>query len=531
LKNGEHTESETGSFDLLRKRAEHLLMEKGAALHMPELVEAQNLFQELQVRQLELEMQNDELNRITFELEKERAKFLNLFELAPVGYVILNRKCAIVDINHAGSQLFGLRKELLLHKSLRVFVFADDAPKFNGFFRRILAESGEQNCQVRLFKSGESAFYAQLNGICIGTNHVNNCYVTISDISEKMKAELELKQARQRLEAALSASLTGIWEIKLPSGEVYLDNFSKSIFEISSDDFDGKYSSLMKLIGSTDRETVDSALRTTLVRNKDFNVEFSILTPAGKQKYINARGQTIYKENESRRIAGTVTDITEKKLMELETARLKESQQQDIRAASIQAEENARRSISESLHDSVGQMLYALKINLEQLRGDQPGPYYAQASDLLRQVITEVRNLSFELAPAILKDFGVVATIEEMARRLSTERLLIKVKRASIGHLDMPLMVNIYRMVQELVNNSIKHAEASEVIIGLFKKSSEIHIQVSDNGKGFRPGKPSAKPTGTGLSSIRNRLNMHNGSLNVESVHGKGTTVTIRLKQ
>ena len=474
-------------------------------------------------------MQNDEMNLAAFELEHERAKFSSLFELAPVGYVVLSRRGTIIDINQAGSRLFGLRKEMLLHKSLAGFVFADDAPRFNSFFRKVLAETGDQSCQIRMFKSGESAFYAQLYGICIGTANIHNCYITISDISEKMRAELELQKVTLRLNAALNASLTGIWEIRLPSGEIYLDDFSKSIFGIQYQGFDGKYSSLMNLVDEADREAVDSALRTTLVRDKDFNVEFSIHTPAGENKYIHARGQLIDDEGETRHLAGTVTDITERRSMELETLQLKEHQQQEIRKASLQAEENARRSISESLHDSVGQILYALKINLEHLK-DNSNPYYKQASELLNQAIHEVRNLSFELAPSILRDFGIVATIEEMARRLSTDGLTIKVKSAPVGHLDMAAMVNIYRIVQELVNNCIKHAGASAINIELYRKKSAIHIQVSDNGKGFPGGKHFAKPTGTGLSSIRNRINVYNGSMDIESDGNKGTIISIHLK-
>ncbi|MBS1528609.1 MAG: PAS domain S-box protein, partial [Bacteroidetes bacterium] len=288
MKDDQNIALKTEFFDQLRQRAQHLLDSKRLVPDIPELLETQKIFQELQIHQLELEMQNDELNLVALELEKERARFLSLFELAPVGYVVLNRKGSIMDVNQAGSRLFGLRKEVLLNKTLAGFVFADDTPKFNNFYRKLLSEPGEQHCTARLFKSRDSAFYAEMHGICIGGTNANSCYITVSDISEKMRAELELQKATQRLDAALSASSTGMWEIKLPSGEIYLDDFAKSIFGVRYG-FDGKYSSLMNLIDNADRETVDLALRITLVRDKDFNVEFCVHTPAGERKYINAR--------------------------------------------------------------------------------------------------------------------------------------------------------------------------------------------------------------------------------------------------
>ena len=529
MEHTENTELKTEFFESLRKRAEHLLGSKDFVPAVPGSTDAQKVLQELQIHQLELEMQNDELNLAAFELENERAKFSSLFELAPIGYVVLNRKGTIVDINQAGSRLFGFRKELLLHKTLPGFVFADDVPRFNNFFKKILAETGEQSCEVRLFRSRESAFHAQLHGICIGKNN-NNCYITISDISEKIKAELELQKVAQRLDAALNASLTGIWEIRLPSGEIYLDDFSKSIFGVQYFGFDGKYSSLMNLIDAADREMLDLALRTTLVRDKDFNVEFSIHTPGGEHKYIVARGQVIDNDGEARHIAGTLTDVTEKKSMELEAARLNERREQEMRTASLQAEENVRRNISESLHDSVGQILYAMRINLEQLKGQGDDPHYKQATQLLNQAVREVRDLSFQLAPSILKDFGLTATLEEMARRLSTDNLQIKVSGLTISHLDMNMMINMYRITQELVNNSIKHGEASQISIDISNKKGNICIRVKDNGKGFSKNKTLRNASGTGLSSIRNRLNLYKGTMDIESDEGKGTTVSVYLK-
>ena len=517
--------------DQLRKKAEILLDSKGLSPESPDVFETQKLFHELQIQQLELEMQNDELATVAIELEAQKTKFSSLFELAPIGYLVLNNKAVILDINQTGCRLFGLRKELLVGKSLPGFVYADDVSLFYSFFRRVLSETEEQNCQLKMFNLGQSTFYAVLNGISTGKASPLNCYVTLTDITEKKHAELELLKAKQRLDVALSASLTGIWEIDTTNGKIYLDDFSHSIFGLRPSNFDGKYTSLMRFIDDADHEAVDCALRTAMVREKDFNIEFSIHTSDGKHKHINAKGQIIYDENVNKRFTGTITDITEKKRLETETLTLKENQQHNITSASLQAEETARRSISESLHDSVGQMLYAMKINLDQLKVVEDDPYYKQVHQLLNQVIHDVRDLSFELAPSILKDFGLTTTLKEMSRRLSTQNLSVKVLGPDLGQLEMNMAVNIYRIVQELVNNSIKHAQAKQVSIELGKKRNTIYIQVKDDGKGFPANRRSHITSGTGLSSIRNRLNLYHGTMDIESHENKGTIVSVRLKQ
>ena len=515
--------------DQLRKKAETLLDSNGFMLGTPEALEIQKLFDELQIHQLELEMQNDELATVATELEAQKAKFSSLFELAPVGYLVLNNKGLIVDINQTGCRLFGLRKQLLVGKLLAGFVYPDDTPAFYSFFRRIQSSTNEQNCQLRIFHSGQSTFYAHLNGIFTGK--ANPCYITLTDITEKKQAELKLIKAKQRLDAALSASLTGICEIDIATGHIYLDDFSKSIFGLDSFDFDGKYTSLLGFIDGADREQVDSALQTAIVREKDFNIDFSIHTADGKHKYINAKGQLIYDKDANRGFTGTITDITENKRLEIETRLLKENQQRDIIAASLQAEETARRSISESLHDSVGQILYAMKMNLEQLKEIKDNPYYKQVNQLLNQVIHDVRDLSFELAPSILRDFGLTTTLKEMARRLSTRNLSVKILGVDLSNLEMNMAVNVYRIVQELVNNSIKHGGASQINIEFARKRNTIYIQVKDNGKGFPTSKRSHIGSGTGLSSIRNRLNLYQGAMDIETHENKGTTVSVHLKQ
>jgi signal transduction histidine kinase len=124
-----------------------------------------------------------------------------------------------------------------------------------------------------------------------------------------------------------------------------------------------------------------------------------------------------------------------------------------------------------------------------------------------------------------------MATLQEMSRRLSNDSLAVKVSGSDVSHLEMPMMVNIYRIVQELVNNSIKHGGASQVNIHISNKKDTIDIRVKDNGKGFSVNKVAQSPSGTGLSSIRNRINLYHGSMNIESAPGKGTNVFIQLKQ
>ncbi|MEH6307756.1 sensor histidine kinase [Olivibacter sp. CPCC 100613] len=204
--------------------------------------------------------------------------------------------------------------------------------------------------------------------------------------------------------------------------------------------------------------------------------------------------------------------------------------QKYVTAATLRAEENERRRISEWLHDSVSQLLYAINVKVDRLHNEN-GKQEAIRSiqKLLTQAIRETRNISFELAPSILADFGLPTTLEDLASRLSSTETQIDSQIIGFDErLDLRLESSVFRIVQELVNNCMKHATANKVRISV-KKSHSIEITVRDNGKGFNIADPVIFSKGTGLSSIRNRISLYDGTLHIDSKPGLGTTVRIFL--
>jgi signal transduction histidine kinase len=222
-------------------------------------------------------------------------------------------------------------------------------------------------------------------------------------------------------------------------------------------------------------------------------------------------------------------DITDKKRIEEETVVLKNNQQRLIALATLNAEESERRRISDALHDSVSQLLYGIKMKLGALDLGHTKAHI-DISTLIDQAIQETRNISFELAPSILLDFGLPATIDELVKRLSVP--IMKIQAKVIGFAtreDLLLETSIFRMIQELINNCMKHSHASLVRVSVKKGKHIIEIQVQDNGVGFDYHQQETSASGSGLRSIKNRISLYNGELIVDSVPGKGTVVKIVL--
>jgi signal transduction histidine kinase len=201
-----------------------------------------------------------------------------------------------------------------------------------------------------------------------------------------------------------------------------------------------------------------------------------------------------------------------------------ELHEKEITLATLLAEEKERKRISEALHDSVSQLLYGVKLHLAE--GDQQA--IAKANRLLDHAIEETRNISFALAPSTLSEFGLPATLDELCNRLSTAHMKITCKAVGFdARGDLLVECNIFRIIQELVNNGIKHSNGNYIHVCL-RKTNKIEVTVSDNGKGFNHNQPNQR-LGTGLTSIKNRVKVFNGSFVIASSGREGTRITINI--
>ncbi|GEO03175.1 hypothetical protein AAE02nite_08390 [Adhaeribacter aerolatus] len=244
--------------------------------------------------------------------------------------------------------------------------------------------------------------------------------------------------------------------------------------------------------------------------------------------------------DEEQQVTGGIAflhDVTERVRLEQERTRLKLRRQKEILNAILETQEEERRRIAESLHNGVGQILYATKLSLEVLQSQlekKDGEIKNQSnqiSALLEEAIKETRAVSVELVPGILRDFGLQRALLELKQKLSHTRFDLYFY---LEGLEKPLKKEyetaIYRIIQELLNNVIKHAAATEVHLHVTKSGRKVMITVEDNGRGFNQNDPQNLLNGIGLSSIRNRVKLFNGTMNINSQPGKGTIVEIDLK-
>ncbi|QJD96685.1 PAS domain-containing protein [Mucilaginibacter robiniae] len=525
----EHKNDGQTAFNKLRTKAELVLNSGNFEDIGLEGKDIKLLFQELQVHQIELEMQNDEMRIANENLELEQMKLIGMYDLAPVGYFVLDRSGIIEEVNNAGMALLNTQgKGTLKGKRLQSFVASEFYDIYYRFFHKIQSANIRQSCQLMFVATNGSVFHAQVEGI--GVKALSKCYVAIVDITERIESEQNLSETKERLELALAASAAGTWELDVNTMHFSLDEANCRLCHVKEDQFGNTYQAFIQLVHPEDQLMVDQHFRTALIHDSEVDLVCRFLHDEGQVCFANIRGHIAIKPNDKKGFIGIMVDITDKKHMEEEAAASKQRQQRDITIATLHAEENERKRISDALHDSVSQLLYGIKIQMNELNNTQTPPaIYNRINDLLNVAIQETRNISFELAPAILNDFGLPATIEELTKRLSSSGL--KIQHLTVGfnrRFDLLLETSIFRIIQELVNNCMKHSGADLVYIEV-RKNKHINIIVKDNDTGFNVKEQERQPRGAGLSSIKNRLSLYNGTMQIDSVPEQGTMVKIKL--
>jgi PAS domain S-box-containing protein len=490
------------------------------------------LLGELQIAQLELEMQNDEISMAAQLLEVERAKFEGFFNLAPIGYFILDHLGQVREANQVGLKLLNVSKQKLQGQRLQSFIVPTYFELFYSFLHSLQPNGNKNSAMIKLSTTEGREVYTRMEGIALDDSFTGKLqyYVTVLDITESRIAEQELKDTTQRLELTLKASGIGTWSVNMDTNRLFLDQYSLSLLGINPWEFSGSINDFFDLVHAEDQHVVRQTLLSAYNNVNNIELEFRIVTK-NAVKNISVKGHQVEITDANTHIAGILIDVTKKKQIEEAQQELKNEKQKLIFAATFDAQEKERERISSALHDSVCQLLYGIRLNLQNIQlKQQTKSDFKSVNELITKAIKETREISYELIPSVLRDFGFIAGVGEIVQRFSNKQFQITTQISdSVNQLDKELQLSLFRMIQELLNNCIKHAKASKADIILCTANNEVTLVVSDNGKGFGPEKEIALASGSGLRSIKNRVFLLNGSFEIASGEN-GTKVCIQFK-
>lgn len=203
----------------------------------------------------------------------------------------------------------------------------------------------------------------------------------------------------------------------------------------------------------------------------------------------------------------------------------------------LKGEETERSRVAKDLHDGVGSLLSGVKLSLSSMDGNMfisadHARIFERSLHQLDDAITEMRRVAQNMMPEILVKSGLITAVNHLANTISqTGSLSIHFEHHNFDlRLPSDMEIIVYRIIQELLQNAVKHSAASEVIIQLSEHDQTINLVVEDNGKGFNP-ELWDKSTGMGFSNLKNRVNYLKGSIHINTQSGEGSSFLIEFKR
>jgi two-component system, NarL family, sensor kinase len=215
---------------------------------------------------------------------------------------------------------------------------------------------------------------------------------------------------------------------------------------------------------------------------------------------------------------------------QLQMSELQTAHREELLHSNIEQVESERYRIATDLHDELGSIFSTLKLKINQLeQHPNPALLISESREIIDSGIGSVRRISHAITPPGLEMFGLPDALTSLLEKSNTPQTRTALYcPESFPRLDAKIELSLYRIAQELLNNSIRHAEASEITVHLSCTEEQVHFEYADNGRGFDPVSLQQR-RGLGLRGIEARANYLNAGIDWQSAPGEGFTVRIQM--
>jgi PAS domain S-box-containing protein len=339
----------------------------------------------------------------------------------------------------------------------------------------------------------------------IRLNNENGVLYTLRNISEVKQAHEAVRQS-EGLYKTLINSMPNLVLIMIDGNVAFASDVMMEITGCAKEEMLGKDIRMLFGDAMTNQmmDGLDKLINGTCDPLEDS--EFRLVDKKGRQRFLSVRVSFILYNGRDARIC-VMNDITERKTHE-----------SYVRGKIIETEENERRRFAADIHDDLGPMISTLKLHLGLIENardighlkDIIGTCY----NLLNEMIAKVRAISNNIMPNLIEKYGVEAAVKSLCDRISDHDLTFEFS-SNLGESRFPreTELHLYRIISELINNSLKHSGGTHVAIDLRATPEKLRILYADNGKGYDPEEAQRNSAGIGLSNILNRVNLIGGNI------------------
>ncbi|MGE5362166.1 MAG: PAS domain-containing protein [Bacteroidales bacterium] len=349
----------------------------------------------------------------------------------------------------------------------------------------------------------------------------------LQDITEQKRIEWEIREREARLEAAAELAGLGFYEIDFVEGRVFVDQRFRDLTGIPPEPLQDLLivDYWIEHVHPDDRPRLFDLRRKMHAEGLDRgSIEYRFLHPSRGERWVQHVSTVVGRDSSSGAIRtfGILRDITERKRAEEELSTLSRRL--------IRAQEAERALLARELHDDVTQRMAVLAIELGRAESSAPAGVQSETLRAVREGLVrlseDIHSLAYQLHPAVLEELGLAEALRTECERKGRHggvavTLHLDPAPAAVGK-DATLC--LYRVAQEALNNVVRHARAQTASVTLRQVDGGLVLAVRDDGAGFNPGEPGNRGS-LGLVSMRERLRLVNGTLDIDSAPGQGTVV------
>jgi two-component system sensor histidine kinase UhpB len=485
-----------------------------------------------------------ERNNALVKLRESETHYRNLTEAAFEG-VCISEDGRLLDVSDQLLAMVGYERQEVLGRQTSEFI----APESREAVAEAIRSKSEAPYLVKLLRKDGRILHCEVRAKVVQTGGRSLRMTALRDLTERLGAEAALRE-NQRMLATLMANLPGLvyrcqndkdWTMLFVSEGAYMLTGYRP-----QDLLANRTLSFASMIHPDDQTRAQQTVQTALQRRGVFELNYRIRTASGDEKWVWERGQGVFgPDGNLIALEGFITDITAQRNAEAEreaaTQRVQEIHAEFTRQL-IASQEAERTRIAREIHDHLGQLLTALKLDLRSLERRTAGindselqaallGKISSARELANETITSVQKIASELRPGILDRLGLAAAIEAEAQTFAA-RSGVTCKCSvpdETPALPQDLAIAAFRIFQEIMTNVARHAQATVVEIELRLDATRLELEVTDNGIGLDE-KHFANPKSFGLLGMTERAEILGGRIEFRKhPAGSGTVVAVQL--
>ena len=472
-------------------------------------------------------------------LKESEERYRRIVENANEGILLIDNKQSVTFVNSKLAGIVGYRPDELIGRPVTEFVFDEDRFRAEAYIKENI-EGSTAEFKFRLKHRDGAERWVTVNAVPVFDDKdiYTGGLALITDITDQRSAEAAYHRLNELLRSLINYSPLGVITLDKDGKTELWNPAAERMFGWSSEEVKGKVLPFVP----ADKMEEHLELRNAIMNGGSFtDREVVRRKKDGKKIQISISAAPLFDSyHQPMGISSFLIDVSEKKKSEQEREKLfkqitaARNRLKILSSKLISIQETEKRNISRELHDEIGQLLTAIKIDAQRIKQDPCSPetdsIINDCTRLVENTISIVRNLSLELRPAILDDLGLAASLRWYLDKFHQRTgIQVKTEINKISDVFSPdCSITLFRICQEALTNIAKHAEAGYVKVSLYQNKSSVVLTVEDDGIGFDTQKALKQAVigkSLGLITMQERTELVGGKFSIKSIKNSGTVI------